>query len=46
MKEISKDFETLCNKEFEMGHRAAFENLDREIALIRNRAASTGIALS
>jgi uncharacterized protein (TIGR02391 family) len=43
---VPKDFETLCDKEFEIGQRAAFENLDREIAIIRNRAASTGNALS
>jgi uncharacterized protein (TIGR02391 family) len=43
---VPKDFETLCDKEFAMGHRAAFENLDREIAQIRNHAASTGNAMS
>jgi uncharacterized protein (TIGR02391 family) len=36
------DFETLCDKEFELGRREAFDGLDREFAAIKNRMASMG----
>ena len=40
--DIPKEFETLCDKEFELGRREAFENLDREIVAIKSSMSSTG----
>jgi uncharacterized protein (TIGR02391 family) len=42
MTDISKDFEALCDKEFNLARQEAFKDLDREIATIKNRMASTG----
>jgi len=40
--DISKDFEALCEKEFNLARQEAFKDLDREISAIKNRMASTG----
>lgn len=42
MTDISKDFEALCDKEFNLARQEAFRDLDREIAAIKSRMASTG----
>ncbi len=39
---ITKDFESLCDREFQLAHRQAFEGLDREIADIKEKFARTG----
>jgi uncharacterized protein (TIGR02391 family) len=39
---IPKDFETLCDREFDLSRREAYENIDREIAEIKAQCASTG----
>lgn len=44
MSEISKDFENLCEKEFSLARRQAYDGLDREIMAIKHRMASTGNA--
>jgi uncharacterized protein (TIGR02391 family) len=36
------EFETLCDKQFELARREAFDGLDREVAGIRNKAAAAG----
>lgn len=40
--DISKDFEALCEKEFNLARQEAFKDLDRTIVGIKNRMASTG----
>lgn len=42
MTDISKDFEALCEKEFNLARQEAFKDLDREISAIKNRMDSTG----
>lgn len=42
MTDISKDFEALCETEFNLARQEAFRNLDREISAIKSHMASTG----
>jgi uncharacterized protein (TIGR02391 family) len=42
MTDISKDFEALCEKEFNLARQEAFKDLDREISAIKSHMASTG----
>ena len=42
MTDISKDFEALCDKEFNLARQEAYKDLDREISAIKNRMASSG----
>ena len=46
MNTISADFEELCEKEFNLACKEAYEGLDRDIANIRERMASLGLARS
>jgi uncharacterized protein (TIGR02391 family) len=43
---VAKELETLCDKEFELVRNEAYDNLDREVASLRNRFASQGSLLS
>jgi hypothetical protein len=36
MTDISKDFEALCEKEFNLARQEAFKDLDREISAIKS----------
>jgi uncharacterized protein (TIGR02391 family) len=46
MADISKDFEALCDKEFNLARQEAFQDLDSEIAAIKNQMASIGLLQS
>ena len=46
MTDISKDFETLCERGFSLACQQAFEDLDREVTSVKHRMASTGNARS
>ncbi len=40
--DISKDFEAICEKEFNLSRQEAFKDLDRDISAIKSHMASTG----
>jgi uncharacterized protein (TIGR02391 family) len=42
MATIPRDLETLCDKEFDLGRRGAYDNIDRDIAEIKAHSAATG----
>ena len=43
---VSKDFEILCEKEFNLLEKQAYEGFDRELVAIRNHHASRGLLVS
>lgn len=46
MSTITQTFESLCDKEFEMGRVDAYENLDREIAALKHQFSAKGALFS